>query len=58
MWNLAEIDAAGGRIWLVVALVDNLEWQQKQADYFAASYTQPERHQVGGVEIFLYAIRP
>jgi 4-amino-4-deoxy-L-arabinose transferase-like glycosyltransferase len=58
VWNMAEIDAAGGRIWLIVALVDNLEWQQEQASYFAANYIQLQRHQVGGVEVFLFQISP
>jgi mannosyltransferase len=58
VWNLAEIDAAGGRVWLIVALVDNLEWQQEQANYFATHYQQIDRRQVGGIEVLLYQMPP
>jgi hypothetical protein len=54
----AEIEAIGGRVWLIVALVDNLEWQKEQADYFAANHTQLDRRNIGGIEIFLYQLAP
>jgi uncharacterized membrane protein len=57
-WRIEEVEQASGRIWLIVALVDNLEWQQEQADYFVANYTQLQRQNVGGVEVFLFQISP
>jgi uncharacterized membrane protein len=57
-WDMAEIEAGGGRVWLIVALVSHFEWQQEQANYFAAKYTQLQRQNVGGVEVFLFQISP
>jgi hypothetical protein len=56
LWKIAEIEAAGGRGWLIVALVDNFAWQQEQADYFDAHHIQLDHHNVGGVQIYLYEI--
>jgi uncharacterized membrane protein len=57
-WTIEYIEQMGGRVWLVVALVDNLEWQREQVSYFAANYVELDYRNVGGIELFLFSRRP
>jgi len=56
VWRLDDLEALPGeRLWLIVALEHSLEWQQAQTHYFASTYALLEEHEIGGIQIFLYA---
>lgn len=56
VWNREEVIAWGGRFWLIVALEHSVEWQLEQADFFAQQFALSQRHEIGGIGIYLYDV--
>lgn len=56
MWSREEVIARGNRLWLIVALEHSVEWQLEQADFFARQFTLLQRHEIGGIQIYLYDV--
>jgi mannosyltransferase len=54
VWDREQVEIFADRLWLIVALEHSIEWQQEQAQYFADHYRLLERHDFGGVAVFLY----
>ncbi|MGH2538569.1 MAG: glycosyltransferase family 39 protein [Candidatus Promineifilaceae bacterium] len=56
-WGVEQAAGHPGRLWLVVALEHSLEWQQAQLAVLDARRQRLEEHNVGGIQIILYAGR-
>lgn len=56
VWSREEVIARGNRLWLIVALEHSVEWQLEQADFFARQFTLLQRHEIGGIQIYLYDV--
>jgi mannosyltransferase len=54
LWQREEIMAE--RLWLIVALEHSEDWQRAQVAYFETRFHWVERHNIGGIEIYLYVL--
>jgi uncharacterized membrane protein len=57
IWTHTEAEAAGDRLWLIVALEHSIEWQEDQVAYFAEKYQRLENHDFEGIALYLYQIQ-
>ncbi|MCB8942188.1 MAG: glycosyltransferase family 39 protein [Ardenticatenaceae bacterium] len=56
VWEQAQAQKSGDRLWLIVALEHSIEWQQEQVTHFNNTYPQLETHDFGGIAVILYQL--
>ncbi len=54
VWNFDKATSSNQRIWLIVALEHSVEWQQAQVAQIDAQLIEIERHEFGGILVYLY----
>lgn len=56
VWSREQTVLHNGRLWLIVALEHSVEWQLEQADFFARQFLLLQRHEIGGIGVYLYDV--
>jgi mannosyltransferase len=56
--EMSEVIVGHSRVWLVVALDHNIEYQKARVAEFDRAFTRQEHASIGGIDVLLYEVKP